>query len=221
MNTLAVVPARAGSREIPGKNKRNFMGKPLVAWAIECGKRTCDRVCVTTNDEDVLDIAEEYGVQALTRPDDLAQDETPMLDVLRHILAMEAKPPDILVLLQATQPLRRDERVIEALELLKLSPDIDSIVSVVPIPQHQSPDYAVFISNRMLVFSSAVSRRQDCRPAYYRDGTVYAMKRRVLEGGAMYGRSAPLVIDARETCTLDTEADWKRAEEIWRKQHDG
>ena len=222
MKTLAVIPARQGSRGLPGKNKRDFYGKPLVQWALECGKRTCDRVCVTTDDPDIKRLGEALDVEVIDRPDDLAADDTPMLDVLRHVLAwMEPRrTPDVVVLLQPTQPLRTDVHVQLALSLLA-SRDVDSVVSVVPIPAHMAPDFAWWITGRLLqsVTCHQVTRRQDCRPAYYRDGTVYAIKSEILTRGMMYGRALPLVLSAAESATIDDESDWARAEQIWRRHH--
>ena len=220
MKTLAVVPARAGSKGLPGKNSRLFHGKPLAQWAIECGLRTCARTVVTTDDPAILELAEQAGAESLERPHDLAQDDTPMLDVLRHVLAMEEpRLPDVLVLLQPTQPLRRDEHVEHALSLLVKRRDIDSVVSVVQIPAHMSPDYAVGVTGELpdglLRFHSPTTRRQDCRPAYYRDGTVYAIRSHVLACGSMYGRALPLVLQPHESVTIDVEADWARAEEMY------
>ena len=221
MKTLAIVPARAGSVGLPGKNYRDFMGKPLAAWAIEVGKAVCAKVCVTSDDPKVLEVAEGYGVQALNRPKELAQDTTPMVDVLKHALACQAEPFDAVVLLQPTQPLRTPDHVRQAIWVLTLKKDVDSVVSVVEIPAHMSPDYACKVENDLvsLVLPGALTRRQDCRQAYYRDGTVYAMRSALLKRGKMYGRAAPLLIKASESCTIDTAEDWKRAEEMWRSQH--
>lgn len=221
MKTLAVVPAREGSKGIPGKNKRDFFGRPLVARAIDVGLRTCDRCVVTTDDLDILAIAEGYGVEAINRPKGLAQDDTPMLAVLEHVLAVQKEPCDIVVLLQPTQPLREDKHIKQALWVLNLKPQTDSVVSVVEVPQHMSPEYVCKIESDMLSFflPGNVTRRQDCKAAYYRDGTVYAMRTRLLKQGKMYGVTAPLVIPASESCSIDTEDDWTRAEEMWRKQH--
>ena len=221
MKTLAVVPARAGSKGIPGKNKRVFCGKPLVSWAIECGQRTCSAVAVTTDDPDVIDIADQYGLEPIVRPEDLAQDDTPMLDVLRHVLACyEPRLPEVVVLLQPTQPLRTDEQILRALSLLSQRKTADSVVSVVQVPPHMCPDYAVRIEANQLRLQTNAVRRQDCRPAYYRDGTVYAMRSELLARGAMYGRSLPMVLDADESVTIDTERDWRRAESLWRRRHE-
>lgn len=224
MRTLAVIPARAGSKGIPGKNTRRFAGKPLVSWAIEVGKRTCDRVVVTSDDSEVLAIAEAHKVNALERPKELAQDETPMLDVLTHVLACEPDPTDCLVLLQPTSPLRQEKHVREARWALTLKPHADSVVSVVEIPPHMSPDWAMALELgtgylRPVMDGRYPTRRQDCRAAYYRDGTVYAIRTGTLRRGELYGRSLPLLIPASESCTIDTEEDWARAEQMWRDTH--
>jgi CMP-N-acetylneuraminic acid synthetase len=221
MKTLAVVPARAGSKGVPGKNTRDFCGKPLVSWAIEVAQRTCDSVYVTSDDQEVLAIAREYGVRAIDRPKALAQDDTPMFDVLMHVLASQKESPDCYVLLQPTQPLRTDSHVKQALYALTLRPKNDSVVSVVEVPEHLRPEYVCKIENDLmsLFLPGNVTRRQDCKAAYYRDGTVYAMRAGLLKQGKMYGCTAPLVIPQSESCSIDTEADWVRAEEMWRKQH--
>ncbi len=218
MKTLAIIPARKGSKGIPGKNKRIFMGKPLCAWAIECGLRTCNRVVVSSDDPDILDIAESYGVEPIVRPDDLAQDDTPMLDVLRHVLAVDQRKNDVIVLLQPTQPLREDARIKQALCLLNVRKWYDSVVSILQIPPHMSPDYSCRIDSGLLSLP-VKTRRQDCQPAYFRDGTVYVFRDSLLRRGQMYGRAVPLLIPDDESCPIDTEDDWKRAEEMWRRRN--
>lgn len=221
MKTLAVVPARAGSKGVVGKNTRDFCGKPLMAWSIEVGKETCDRVVVSSDNPEALRIAEAYGVEALARPPELAEDETPMLDVLKHVLACETKASDCVVLLQPTQPLRKPAHVRQAFWVLTLNPRVDSVVSVCEIPAHMSPDFAYTLEDYVLsrMLPSKATRRQDCRQAYYRDGTVYAMRTRLLRSGEMYGKARALLIPENESCSIDTEADWTRAEEMWRRQH--
>lgn len=223
MRTLAVVPARAGSKGIPGKNRRLFMGKSLVQWAVECGQRTCNRVCLTTDDPEILAMPWGPKVEVLERPSDLAQDDTPMLDVLRHVLAMVVtRASDAVVLLQPTQPLRTDEQVRLAIEMLEHRPNADSIVSLVEIPAHCSPDWAVTIESGLMSLSIPTkhmpTRRQDCRKAYYRDGTVYAIRSELLRMGKLYGRALPLVLTAKESCTVDSEDDWAQAERLWRER---
>jgi len=216
MRTLAIVPARAGSKGIPNKNRREFMGKPLVTWAIECGIRTCDKVAVTSDDPYILGLAREYGVEAIERPAELAQDRTPMLPVIQHSIAVHGAPFDVVVLLQPTAPLRTDVQVKQALLLLEHGEDPpDSVVSVVQIPAHYSPDFACWLSEGKLVVPH-ITRRQDCRPRFSRDGTVYAIRRSLIMDGDLYGRCAPLLLSVDETCNIDEESDWARAEQMWR-----
>jgi CMP-N,N'-diacetyllegionaminic acid synthase len=110
--TVAIIPARGGSRSIPSKNIVELAGKPLIAWTIECARscRLLDRVIVSTDSEEIAQIARQYGAEVpFLRPFALAQDDTPMLPVLQHVItAMETdgKVIDIVVLLQPTSPLR-------------------------------------------------------------------------------------------------------------------
>lgn len=223
MRVLGIVPARAGSKGCPGKNTRDFMGKPLVAWAIECSKRTCMRTMVTTDDPEVMRIAAEYGVDVVSRPTDLARDDTPMHDVLRHACAMDGcEDTDAVALLQPTQPLRTDSHVKQAFWVMTLKGrSCDSVQSVVEMPLTLSPDYVWKLEGEYLFpfLPGKVTRRQDCRVSYYRDGTVYLVRPERVKSDDLWGRSVPLVIKANESCGIDTEDDWNRAEQMWRLRH--
>ena len=210
MKTLALVPARSGSKGIPGKNTRLFAGKPLLAWAVEVGRQTCDATYVTTDDPNIGLFAAQFGASTIVRPVELATDDAPMLPVIQHALGMLAC--DVVVLLQPTQPLRTMAHVRLALEML--TDDWDSVVSVVQIPAHYSPDYAVMVHGERLFVPPGPTRRQDARLAYSRDGTVYVVRRETIEAGEMYGDSRAFVIPAEESVNLDTEDDWQRAEQM-------
>lgn len=224
MKTLALVPARSGSKGIPNKNIRMFAGKPLLAWAVEVGKATCDLTLVSTDSADYARIAEGYGAGVIMRPPELASDETPMLPVIQHALASSwvghgTWRPDVVVLLQPTSPLRTAEQVRKALEA-QTQGNWDSVVSVGRIPAHFAPDYALrirvdtgsltgYLDDESM---SSVQRRQAARPAYYRDGLVYVIRRQVIEAGSLYGRYSYPVFLAENSLPLDTEADWEKAE---------
>lgn len=215
LTTLALVPARAGSKGIPGKNTRLFGGRPLLAWGVTIGRETCDRTCVSTDDPDIGVLAAQYGAEIIIRPADLATDEAPMLGVVQHALGALQPAPDVVVLLQPTQPFRMAEHVRAALELIE---DADSVVSVVEIPACQSPDYAMRVADGWLTpflpDGGILACRQAARPAWYRDGTVYVARREIIESGSLYGRRCrALVVPTCESVTLDTEDDWREAEE--------
>lgn len=220
---LAIVPARSGSKGLPGKNLRALAGRSLVARAIDAALASgvVDRVIVSTDADDIAAEGRAAGAEVpFLRPADLAADEAPMLPVLTHAVnALEASGwlAEIVVLLQPTSPLRTPEHVRGSVEQLRET-GADSVVSVLELPRHLSPDYVMRLEEGRLVNFLAegarVTRRQDARLAYVRDGTVYTCWRRTLiEQGNLYGRDCrPLVIPADESLTIDTPEDWAEAE---------
>jgi CMP-N-acetylneuraminic acid synthetase len=223
MTVLAVVPARAGSKGIPGKNVRPLAGRPLLAYAADAirGSGVVDRAVLTTDSEEIRALGRELGLEApFLRPAELAQDDTPMQPVAEHAVAtLEAEgwSPELVLVVQPTAPLRRGEHLRRAVELLRET-GADSVVSVVPIPPHLSPEYAMRVDDGRLVpflpRGAEIRRRQDARPAYSRDGTVYAVRRDVLlERHDLYGADCrPLVLSPEESVNLDAPADWEEAE---------
>jgi CMP-N-acetylneuraminic acid synthetase len=220
---LALVPARGGSKGVPRKNVAEITpGRTLLHYVAEAVERTerIDRVVLSTDDEEIARVGRQAGLEVpFLRPRELAADDTPMLPVLRHAIDQVMAggwTPEYVVLLQPTSPCRRWQHIDEALSLLAAK-GVDSVVTVVEVPKHLSPDYVMKIEEGTLrPFLSdglRVTRRQDVRPAYYRDGTVYAFRRDTLDRfGNMYGdRCLPLVIDARESLSIDSPEDWAEA----------
>ena len=211
---LGLVPARGGSKSIPNKNLRLLGGKPLVVWSIEAAKASgaLDRIVLSTDSEAIAELGPKNGAEVLMRPPELASDTAPMIDVLKH--AIGKFKATVIVLLQPTQPFRAPGRINEGLELL--ADNVTSVVSVVEVPSHHSPDVVMRFARGLLVpfdTEKHVTRRQDARRAYARDGTAYIIRRQTIEGGSQYGpRCVPFVIPAGESVTLDEESDWQEAE---------
>lgn len=222
MSVLALIPARSGSKGIPGKNLRSVGGRTLIQRAIITAVQAgVWPVYVSTDiaqEEWQRDLVEAYHIN---RPAELAQDDTPMIDVVKHALEQVPGPEDqIIVLLQPTQPLRTPAHVRMAIALLQ-DTQADSVVSVVELPQTHSPDMtARVINGRLAPWGCCatelwpLARRQDAETALKRDGTVYAFWRRtVATHGTIYGQDVrPLIIPPEETCELDTESDWAALE---------
>jgi CMP-N-acetylneuraminic acid synthetase len=220
---LGLVPARGGSKGVPGKNLRTLAGRTLLDYtaraAVDSG--VIDRLVLSTDSSEIADAGRRAGLEVpFIRPATLAQDDTPMLPVIRHAvdaLAADGWTAEEIVLLQPTSPLRRPSHVRDAVTLLRES-KADSVVSVVELPRHLSPDYVMRIEDGVLrpflPDGARVTRRQDARPAYSRDGTVYACWRTTLERwGNIYGeRCQPLVLDAADSLSIDSLADWAEAE---------
>jgi CMP-N,N'-diacetyllegionaminic acid synthase len=222
---LGLVPARGGSKGVPGKNLRPLAGHTLLEYTARAARDSgvLDRVILSTDSPEIADAGRRAGLEVpFMRPAALAADDTPMLPVIEHALAEVARSgwsADIVVLLQPTSPLRRPDHVSRAVNLLRET-DADSVVTVVEVPRHLSPDYVMRIDRgRLTPFlpeGARVTRRQDARAAYARDGTVYAFRRATIDRfGGIYGEDCrPLVIDSSESLSIDSPSDWDEAERI-------
>lgn len=220
---LGIIPARGGSKGIPNKNIRLLAGKPLIAYALEAAKASgiVDRLVLSTDSVAIADLGKSLGIEVpFLRPASLAQDDTPMLPVIEHTVGEIEKTgwfPAVIMLLQPTAPLRKPEHLVEAISLLEET-GADSVVSVVEIPQHFSPHFAMKVDSGRLVHfleeGRNITRRQDVLPAYSRDGTIYAVKRDILvKERTIYGNyCCPLILEASESINLDTLEDWELAE---------
>ena len=137
VEVLAIIPARGGSKSIPGKNIYPILGKPLLAYTIESAKKSklINRVIVSTDDPKIAEIAQKYGAEVpFTRPSKLAEDNTPDFPVFQHTLnwleEKENYKPDIIVHLWATSPFRKDGDIDKAIEMLIENPDADCVRSI-------------------------------------------------------------------------------------------
>ncbi|MBI2307930.1 MAG: acylneuraminate cytidylyltransferase family protein [Rhodocyclales bacterium] len=182
---LALIPARSGSKGLPGKNIRPLHGKPLLAWPIEAAKasRYVDRVVVSTDSEAFARIAREYGAEVpILRPADLAADTSPSSAAVIHMLdylAVQGHVFDYFVLLEPTSPLTEGSDVNVALETLHARRDQgDALVSVTELVTSH-PAFAVKRDDRGRIEPYAavdfrrLPRRQDIDPLYALDGSLY------------------------------------------------
>lgn len=215
MRTLGVVPARGGSKGIPGKNLRPVAGRPLLAYTADAIResRRLTRAVVSTDDPAIADAARELALDVpFMRPSDLARDETPMLPVLQHALeALRPEGYDAVVLLQPTSPLRRGTHIDEAVALLEET-GADSVVSVVEVPHQFSPVSVLRLEDgRLRPYQDGAlpTRRQDKPRVYARNGpAVLAVRAGVLAGGSLYGAdSRPLLMAVHDSYDIDSSDD--------------
>lgn len=178
MSVIAIIPARAGSKGLPGKNIRSLLGKPLIAWSIEqaLASKHIQAVHVSTDSEEIASIALSYGAEVpFLRPSSLAIDTTPTADVLIHHLDSLDEKFQHLVLLEPTSPLRETTDIDLAFEKLVSIPEATSIVGV-GIVESQHPSFCVGLTENGFIRSEndfKVLRRQDIKPLYYYEGSVY------------------------------------------------
>ena len=223
MKTLALIPARGGSKGISRKNVRPFAGKPLIAWTVEVALqcRCFDDVVVSTDDEEIAEVAREYGARTpFMRPTALAQDDTPSIAPVLH--ALEQLPGlDALVLLQPTSPLRTVEDIHDCLVLAE-ERAANSIVSVTQTDTHPYWMYRLSSQQRLeaLLEAPEVTRRQDMPPVYALNGALYFARTEWLVNARrlVAAESLAFVMPPSRSVDIDTPLDWKFAEMLLREQ---
>lgn len=223
MRVLGIIPARGGSKGIPGKNIRPLGGKPLLAWTAESAlaARRLSRVVLTTDDEKIAEIGRVCGLEVpFLRPAELAMDDTPTLPVLQHAVAELEKAGDrfdAVCLLQPTSPFRRAGDIDGCIELLETG--LDAVVSVLPVPPEHNPHWVYFRDGEGLLRLATgedqpIPRRQELPPAFHRDGAIYVTRRDVLMEGSLYGKRLGGYLADSRSVNLDTPADWEKAERL-------
>jgi CMP-N,N'-diacetyllegionaminic acid synthase len=220
MQVVGIVPARGGSKGLPGKHLLPLAGRPLIAWTLAAAaeSRTLTRVVVSTDDDAVAEAARELGATVpFVRPASLAADDTPMLDVLLHAVGEIERAGgvvDVVVLLQPTSPLRTGADIDAAVGAL-LESNADSIVSVVPVPHQFNPVSVMTLEEgRLRPFTPGppLTRRQDKPLVYARNGpAVLAVRRAVLmEQRSLYGSDVRGLVMTPEV-SIDVDTAWDLA----------
>jgi CMP-N,N'-diacetyllegionaminic acid synthase len=226
MKVLGLIPARGGSKGVPGKNTRLLCGKPLLQYTVEAAleARLLSRLVLSTESEEIAGVGRSCGLDVpFMRPQELAEDNTPMLPVVQHAVRWmenQGERFDAVCLLQPTNPLRRSEDIDACIELLDTT-GADAVVTIKAVPAEHNPHWVYFQNGSSFLRLSTgedapVSRRQDLPPAFHREGSVYVTRRDVLmETNSLYGKKlAGLLVDAESTVNIDSLQDWTRAEEL-------
>ena len=175
---LAIIPARGGSKGVPRKNLREIAGKPLIAWAIEEGRKSryIDRLILSSEDPEIIAMARSRGCEVpFVRPAELARDETPGIDPVLHALRALPERYDYIVLLQPTSPLRLAEDIDCCLETC-LNHRAPACVTVTEVDQSPFWMYRLDTSRHLVPLidqKSLPARRQDLAQVYILNGAVY------------------------------------------------
>lgn len=231
MKILTLVPARGGSKGVPGKNIKALGGKPLIAHTIEAAIGAGLSPIVTTDDEAIAAASREAGaVVPGLRPSHLATDEATSFDVAMHALKAwvereDREPPVALCLLQPTSPFRTAAHLGAALELFHGRGDAPGVVSVCPVEKPPRWMYHMHGSGKLepcMTGGEALTRRQDAAPLHVLNGAIYIVEIEALRetksfvppGTLGYGMSAEDSID------IDSPLDWVIAEALWAHRHD-
>jgi N-acylneuraminate cytidylyltransferase len=228
--TLAIIPARGGSKGIPRKNIRNFSGYPLIVWSIAAAKqsKSVTRVIVSTDDEEIAAVARQFGAETpFLRPAEFAQDKTTDLPVFEHALKWlaenEGYKPDVVVQLRPTSPIRPRGLVDKAIEILLAHPDADSVRGVVSAGQNPHKMWCLTDENSPMqnlldvegIDEPYNAPRQILPPIYWQTGHIDAIRAETILNGSMSGKNIyPLIIDSVFTVDIDNLQDWARYEHL-------
>ncbi len=224
MNFLAVIPARGGSKGIPGKNIKLLAGKPLITYSIEAAFNTklINKIVVSTDDDGIAKISKNYNSEVVMRPDELANDDSPTIDAVIHVINSLEKDgyfPDIVVLLQPTSPLRNTEDIDNCIDLfIKNKDKYDSLVSVCEF--EHSPYLSLKIEEGYLkpYFGEEYlnKRRQELSKLYMPNGSIFISKKKnILKSKSFYnGNIIPYFMNTEESIDIDSFIDFKLAEII-------
>lgn len=227
MATLFLIPARGGSKGVPGKNIKLLNGKPLICYSIDMARKFVpdDLICVSTDDEAIVKTVENYGLNVpFVRPAELATDTSGSYEVILHAIDFYKKKNidiDRLVLFQPTSPFRQVEHVKEA--LAKYEESLDAVISVKLT--HSNPYQLMYALNKdgfieKLMGPSHYERRQDLPEVYELNGAIYILnvnsilKNKISE----FKRIRHYEMPELNSVDIDTPLDWAWAEFLIEKK---
>lgn len=223
--TIAIIPARGGSKRIPRKNIREFCGKPMIAWSIHAAKesRIFDRILVSTDDKDIARIAEDAGAEVpFKRPIHLADDFTPTIPVIRHAiewLDQQNESPDYVCCFYATAPFVTASLLQEGFDELRAHPSAEFVFSAAefsfPVWRSLVLDHSGFVS--MNWPEHELTRSQDLPKSYHDAGQFYwgTSKAYRTNDGFFSANCRLCLLPSYRVQDIDTESDWIRAELIF------
>ncbi|OAJ96164.1 acylneuraminate cytidylyltransferase family protein [Vibrio bivalvicida] len=218
---LAIIPARAGSKGLPGKNIKSLGGKPMIAWTIEAAVQSqkFSRVVVSTDSVEIGEVAQQWGAEVpFLRPDFLSSDESPIFDTITYTLDMLGDEFDAICLLQPTSPLRTSNHLIEAVELFEKD-DVHSVVSVTKVDK--SPQWCFWRDEQayltpILSGGLSLNRRQELQDAFVLNGAIYIAETGELlsERKFLFDDSVSYLMSKESSIDIDDLVDFKLAQLI-------
>ena len=218
---LAIIPARGGSKGLPGKNIRQLGGKPLIAWTIDASINSpkIAKTIVSTDCEKIASISEMFGADVpFMRPPELGTDNATTADVIHHAIDFLEENFDLIVILQPTSPFRCERDITKAIEIFQ-STKASSVVSV--CEAEKSPFWCFWRDEMggitpILKDDTQFSRRQELRPAYLLNGAIYvvSVEQFMKDKKFIYDDTISYLMDKESSLDIDVLLDFKLAEFI-------
>lgn len=223
---LALIPARAGSKRIPNKNIKLLAGKPLIAYTIECAKKSkyINRIVVSTDSEDIASVARQYGAEVpFLRPKEISQENSTEMQFFEHALDWFSKnenyEPDLIVLLYPTSPFRKPESIDKAIEEMLKHPEADSLRSIKLCSEHPYKMWTIengylkpFVkseNSNIHTFSYQLFPK-----VYIQNASIYITKPSTIKNkkSPVGDIVVPFVMEEIESLDINTPLDFKFAE---------
>lgn len=230
---LAFIPARGGSKGLPGKNIKELCGKPLIAWSIEQAFKSkyVDKVFVSTDSEEIANIAKESGANVpFLRPVELATDDSPTSDAIIHALeqlSLQGESYDYVALLEPTSPLRKPNDIDDAINLIVQNTGADCLVSVGEVHMEhpiivKKIDEKGFVTPYMSNITK-IHQRQQADEAYFPYGVVYISKVSEFKKKQTFytEKTIPYFIERWQNYEIDDQLDFYIVEQIMRIKMEG
>ncbi len=215
IKNLAIIPARGGSKRIPGKNIKDFLGKPIIAYSIEVALKSglFDEVMVSTDDTEIAKVAKQYGAKVpFLRSKKMANDFAPLNDVVKEVISEyknQGKEFDFVCMILPTAPLISLKNLKKGHELLQES-KLDSFRPVVRFGFPIQRAFRLTSNNEVLPmdYEKFKERSQDLEPAFHDSGQFYWIR----GDKDLSGNKGAFEISEIEVQDIDNETDWKLAE---------
>lgn len=227
---LGLILARGGSKRIPGKNIKKFLGKPLIAWSIEAGLKSgvLDRMVLSTDDEKIAAVAKKYGADVpFLRPAKLATDTSLADDAIRHALQWlddkENYRPEWIFVFEPTAPAKQPFHLRDVAKIIEKNPKADSITGVSEFPMQYTYSMQVKLDNNNLISRAWDGKRLKDMPknsleipkTYLPNPQIYAFKASNFfkgSGSAWGNKTLGYLMDSKYYIDIDTPDDWRIAE---------
>ncbi|MCL1093797.1 pseudaminic acid cytidylyltransferase [Shewanella kaireitica] len=219
---IAIIPARGGSKRIPRKNIKLFHGKPMIAYSIDAALASgCfDKVIVSTDDQEIADVALEYGAEVpFLRPEDISDDYATTIDVIQHAMQeLKLNAEDKICCIYATAPFIEVNQLLSGLKLLE-DHQLDYSYSATEFSFPIQRAFYLNDSGKVEMFYSDHfnTRSQDLTKAYHDAGQFYWGTYEAYKKGTPFfsANTIPVILDISKVQDIDTPSDWKRAELIF------
>jgi CMP-N,N'-diacetyllegionaminic acid synthase len=225
---VAIIPARGGSKSVPGKNIRPLGGKPLLAWAIDVARQVSeiDRVIVSTDDSQIGTVGRDHGAEVYARPPHLATDEALVIDALKDLLRVlheEQETPEWIILLEPTCPLRTAEDVRACLKLI-VQGDYDSVATFKEAELNPHRAWRIIDGVPEVFVAGAIPwlPRQKQPKAYQLNGAVYVFRANLLEKEArslFVGKLGAVLMPRDRSQDIDDSVDFAIVEALLEKSN--